>query len=202
MSFKEFEEFKPVRFREFDEARVYIENMEKNRKLTEEAVDYMVNRGEYYFLLKNLIRQYGEKGGDKQLFDYIFSKMSECPKRKEDLELYLEILDSKNNLLRESFAGYLRSCVDKFLPLLLDMLKSEDPERRKLSVCILKYLPDEKVKGQIILMINSEKDKEVIEEIINYLNIYISKNEINCLKLLREKHPEFEKKIDEIIDNL
>ncbi|WP_456382579.1 hypothetical protein [Persephonella sp.] len=202
MSFKRFEEYHPHRFMEFDEARIYIEDMLKDPQMTQEAVDYMVHHRQYHFLLKNLISQFYQGGGNRQLFDYIFSKLSECPRRNEDLQLYIQILDAPNNLLRDSFLGYLRSCADKLYPFILDMLKSSEAEKRRIAVCILRYLPKEEVEEVILEHARGEEDTRVIEEVLKYLEIYISEGNVDCLHFLKDKFPEFEERISRIIQNL
>lgn len=202
MSFKEFEEHKHFRFNEFDEARKYIEDMTIDIGKTLEAIDYMVSRKEYYFLLKNLVEQFFESGGNSQLFDYFFSKLSECPKRSIDLELYIKILDSPNEILKKSFVSYLKSCVDKLYPMLLQMLKDTDSSKRELAVCVLKHLPEEFIKYEIIAAAKTEKEAKVIKEIIEYLSIYADKDSEECLKQLRKNFPQFKNKIDQILEEL
>ncbi len=202
MSFKKFEEHKPHRFRDLEEARVYIEDMEKNPELTKEAIDYFILHKEYYFLLKNMVRQFYKGGGNKELFDYVFSRLNDCPKRSYDIELYLKILESPNVSLRESFVGYLKSCAEELYSFIVDLLKSEKSEDRKLAICVLKYLPKEEVKENILSIIKNEREKTVIEEILDYLSIYLSKNEVNCLNIIKDKFPEFDKRIKEIIDSI
>ncbi|WP_457639476.1 hypothetical protein [Persephonella sp.] len=202
MRFKKFEEHYPHRFKEFDEARVYIENMTLDFQLTLEAVDYMSTHKQYTFLLENLLRQFFHEGGNSQLFDYVFSKLSDCPKRKEDLHLYIQILTSPNPALKKSFIGYLKTCREKLYPFVLDLLKNKDPEHRKLAVCILKYLPDENIKKAVISHLKTESNVEVIEEILLFLRMYASPEEIDCLNFLKEKFPQIEKTIDTIIKEL
>jgi hypothetical protein len=202
MSFKKFEEQKIHRFKDFDEARIYIEDMNKDTNLTLEAIDYMVSRKEYNFLLKNLLNQFYERGGSSQLFDYFFSKLSDCPRRESDIRLYLKILESPNQILKNSFRGYLIACAEKLYPFIIDMLRSGDLERRKLAVCILCYLPSEKVKEEIIKMIGTEKEPAVMEEIIKYLEIYAFEENRDCLHFIKEKFPEFDKKIQNILKNI
>ncbi|SNZ10137.1 hypothetical protein SAMN06265182_1750 [Persephonella hydrogeniphila] len=202
MSFKKFEEQKIHRFKDFDEAKVYIEDMNKDINLTFEAIDYMVSRKEYHFLLKNLVRQFYNSGGSPQLFDYFFSKLSDCPGRKTDIEIYFKILESPNKTLKSSFTGYLKACAEKLYPFIMDMLRSNEAEKRKMAVCILRHLPSEEVKEKIVSMIKTEEDKTVMEEIVKYLEIYAFEENVDCLKFINEKFPEFDKKVQNILRNI
>ena len=202
MSFKKFEEHLPHRFREFDEARKYIENMLLDTKLTQEAIDYMISRREYHFILKNLISQFYQEGGSKQLFDYLFSKFTECPKRVSDLEIYIKILDSPNETLKKSFLGYLKSCASQLYPFILKLLKDKNPEKRRIAVCLLKYIPDEEIKKEIIEHLPNEKNKTVLEEILKYFEIYLAKEEIKCLNFIKKQYPDLEQKVNQILQNL
>jgi len=83
--FKNFEEKRIDRFKEFDEARGYIENFSSNSFL---AIDYMIDHKEYYFLLKNVLKQLPKE----EIVEYIFYNLP-CLKRKEDLEILLELFD-------------------------------------------------------------------------------------------------------------
>jgi heme oxygenase len=100
--FKEFKEKKVLRFRDFDEARGFIENLSKE---SIDAIDYMIFHKEYYFLLKNLANQVDV---DLEIISYIFSNLP-CLKRKEDFELIKEIYENREDA-REIIDTYLKTC--------------------------------------------------------------------------------------------
>ncbi len=200
MSFKKFKEEKPYRFKEFDEARIYIEDMSIDTNLTREAVDYMITHKEYFFLLKNIINQFYKEGGNRELFDYIFSRLTECPKRSSDIDLYLKIIESPNRNLRETFVEYLKTCADDLFSFVEKLLESRDAYKRKLAICVLKYSQNQEIKSKILDILKNENDKEVVEEILNYLSIYVLKDDVECLKLMERRFPELRDNIREILD--
>ena len=87
--FKQFVEEEISRFREFDEARVYIEDF-KDNKDTYEAIDYMISHKEFYFLLKNIKTQ----NPSAKIVEYIFYNLP-CLKRKDDYELINQLKQNK-----------------------------------------------------------------------------------------------------------
>ncbi|WP_457622053.1 hypothetical protein [Persephonella sp.] len=202
MSFKEFKEFKPHRFKDFNDAKKYIENTELDPELTQEAVDYMIAHNEFHYLLSTIVDKFYEKGGSKQFFDYLFSKLSDCPKRKTDFDLYVKILESPNKTLKDTFIAYLKSCADKITPFVMEMLHSKEPEKRKTAVCILRYIPSENTNKVILDLIDTEKDLNVMEEILNYLSLYLLKEEKDHLEKIKNAFPELEDKINRILNNL
>ena len=116
-----------VRFREFDEARAYIENFQQyDKDCVRAAVDYMIAHQEYYFLLKNVWKhQY-----DPQIEDfvhYLFSRL-ECLKREEDKEMLLNLLYCKNSHVQNSVFVFIISCCEEYeiSQLLKDYTPSND----------------------------------------------------------------------------
>lgn len=200
MSFKKFKEEKPYRFKEFDEARIYIEDMSIDINLTREAIDYMITHKEYFFLLKNIVNQFYKEGGNRELFDYIFSRLTDCPKRSSDIDLYLKIIESPNRDLREAFIAYLKTCADDLFSFVEKLLESRDAYKRKLAICVLKYSQNQEIKSKILDILKNENDKEVVEEILNYLSIYVLKDDVECLKIIERKFPELRDNIREILD--
>jgi len=102
--FASFHEEPIFRFREFDEARGFIEDLQDNKD-TYEAIDYMINHKEYYFLLKNLKAQLNKS----KIGVYIFLNLP-CLKREDDLELIEYMLKHSDEVLKEGIVDYLKSC--------------------------------------------------------------------------------------------
>ena len=72
----------------------------------------MIIHKEYYFLLKNILLQFFEKGGE-EFIDYTFSRM-DCIKRKEDKELLKKMLCSCNYYLSFKVFIYIIDCCETF----------------------------------------------------------------------------------------
>ena len=158
--FKEFEEEKIFRFKEFDEARGYIENF-KDNKDTYEAIDYMINHREYYFLLKNVAKQIKTK---KNILAYLFFNLP-CLKRDEDLEKIITILKNADEILKKIVIDYIKSCRnEKFAMRIYESgLKTEAIEIFKKFPNLEEYLKEK---------LKNEKDLSVLNKAVEFFEIY------------------------------
>jgi len=100
--FANFEEKNFMRFREFDEARGFIENLDSN---SYDAIDYMIYHKEYYFLLKNILKQLNKIIE----INYIFLNLP-CLSRKDDFEMLEKIFIDGDSQIRHIIIDYLKSC--------------------------------------------------------------------------------------------
>ncbi len=138
--FKKFEEKNFYRFKEFDEARKFIEDFSYSKD-TFEAIDYMINHKEYYFLLKNILKQLP----DERIVEYVFFNLP-CLKREEDLDVLIHLL-SRYSVVK----NYIKSCKNmEFAKKIYESGFKED------AIDIFKYIPDisewlkEKIKNEDI----------------------------------------------------
>ena len=180
--FKKYKKTQLYRFKEFDEARIYIENPEKDKDLTYKAIDYMITHKEFYYLLKQLFYHIKEKNLDYRFWEYALLNMSVCPSRKEELEIYLYILKHGDQEYKEPLLRYLASCSCKLKKFLLQVLKEENPVVRKEAVNILKHCNQKGIKKTLIKHLRQEKEEQVIEEILEYLKLYGSPEELKQIK--------------------
>ena len=157
--FKEFKEEKIFRFKEFDEARGFIENL-KDNKNTFEAIDYMINHKEYYFLLKNVLLQADAK---INVISYLFYNLP-CLKREDDLEVIEKILKIANEKLKSIIIDYLKTCKNEEFAkkLYLDGLKEE-------AIEIFKVLPNvsEWLKNKL-----KNESKDIKRKALEFFEIY------------------------------
>jgi len=169
--FAKFEEEPIFRFKEFDEARVYIENFQDNKD-TFEAIDYMINHKEYYFLLKNILNQPNLK---KSILSYLFFNLP-CLKREEDLEILIQILQHIDQIGKNIIIDYIKTCnnIDFAKKLYLHNLKIE-------AIEIFKKFPnlEEFLKQKLL----NETDKNVLKKSMEFFKIY----DENYITVLKEK---------------
>ena len=101
------------RFKEFDEARIYIEEWESHS--FEDvclAIDYMLVHKEYYYLLKTLYnKRFCE--GVEEVADYLFSRL-DCLSRQADREMVFKFLQSETQFLQEKALLYILGCCESF----------------------------------------------------------------------------------------
>ncbi|SNZ03224.1 hypothetical protein SAMN06265182_0325 [Persephonella hydrogeniphila] len=164
------EEYHIKRFNDFDEARIFIEDMNRDKELTIAAIDYMISHKEYYFLLKNLYRHIKEKNLRREIFEYALLSLDICPKREEDIKIIMEILQMKNSF-SEDMVEFLKGCSCQLKDFILGLLENKDPYIRKNAVSILMHCPDEKTKNKIKLLIKKEESSEVKDEMRKFLDI-------------------------------
>ncbi len=162
------EKYHIPRFREFDEARVYIEDMKKDKELVISAIDYMITHKEYFFLMKNLYEHIKNDELEREIFEYALMSLDICPKRKEELDIYLEILKMKNGYSKD-IIDFLKGYCYEIKSFLEALLTNSDPYVRKSAISILKHCPDEKITGKIKALILKESDEKVKKEMIKYL---------------------------------
>lgn len=107
------ENFLEKRFREFDEARVYIEEWE-NYTFEETclAIDYMLVHKEYFYLLKTVYNKRFSQGVE-EVVDYLFSRL-DCLSREEDKEMIFNFIQSERPFLQEKALAYMLGCCENF----------------------------------------------------------------------------------------
>jgi len=103
--FATFKEQNFMRFKEFDEARNFIENLNQN---SIDAIDYMIYHKEYYFLLKNILKQLDKK----MQINYIFLNLP-CLNREDDFEMLEQIYHKGDDEIKLIVIDYLKSCQNK-----------------------------------------------------------------------------------------
>ncbi len=166
MALKKGTEGKVIRFMEFDEARVYIENMKGHpENFVLSAIDYMVDHKEYYFLFKNLYAQFGDSGGEEYI-EYLFSRMKRCCERSQDTLLLKKMLLSLNEYLSFRVFIYIVDCCGYDLN---DMLKNVKIGRRHLEY-LLKHGECGYVRS-FMRQIAQESEKN-IETVCEFFRIY------------------------------
>ncbi|BCD59542.1 MULTISPECIES: hypothetical protein [unclassified Nitratiruptor] len=112
MALKKIEDKTPIsRFREFLEAREYIESFEKHEEDDVfAAIDYMLIHKEYHYLLR-MILEHCQKPGIEKLSSYVFARL-DCLKREEDKKLLQQLLLCKNNGIGKNVFTYILSCCE------------------------------------------------------------------------------------------
>ncbi|BAF69388.1 hypothetical protein [Nitratiruptor sp. SB155-2] len=112
MTLKKMEDKTPIsRFREFLEAREYIESFENYEEDDVfAAIDYMLIHKEYHYLLR-MILEHCQKPGIERLSSYVFARL-DCLKREEDQKLLQQLLLCKNNSIGKNVFTYILSCCE------------------------------------------------------------------------------------------
>ncbi|NPA16420.1 MAG: HEAT repeat domain-containing protein [Aquificae bacterium] len=191
------------RFREFDEARKYIEDISAyDTETVLSAVDYMITHQEYYYLLKNLYRQILEGKLPRNVYEYALMNMKVCPRRQEEKEIYLKILSTHKDVYTQPLVEFLKSCCGYLKEFNISLLKNYDPYIRAAGVDILTHCSDEEVKTAIKELAWREENPAVAEKIINYLKIYGEKDDKPLLEHIGERFPQLRELVIEAAEGI
>jgi len=151
--FRKFKEEKFYRFKEFDEARKYVEKFAYSKD-TFDAIDYMISHREFYFLLKNILKQLP----DEKIVEYAFFNMP-CLKRDEDLDILLKLIQ-KYNVVKD----YIKSCRN------IDFAKKiYESGLKKEAIDIFKFIPE--VNGWLKEKIKNE-NREIKRKALEFFEIF------------------------------
>ena len=131
-----------IRFMEFDEARVYIENMKKDEEKTLSAIDYMITHKEYYFLLKNLLKNIQNGTLDRKIYEYALLSYNKCPCEPEELEIIEQIIRIGNPTFIKPMEGFLKPWSCRLKEFLLSLLEYSDYQTREFAKKVLRRCPE------------------------------------------------------------
>ena len=120
------------RFREFDEARVYVEDMSGKGEDVLSAIDYMITHNHHYFLLKNLLRNIENKTITIQVFEYALLSYGKCPCSPEELQILKRIIEKADVYFVVSLLEFLKVYQCEIQDFLLQFKNHQNPKIRKL----------------------------------------------------------------------
>ena len=162
------------RFKEFDEARVFIEDMSKDEENTLAAIDYMITHKEYYFLLKNLLKNIKNNRINRKMYEYALLSLDKCPKREEEKEIYRQILRTERTAFVEPLIDFLKSCSCELKDFLFSLMDENSPELRRIAVKALQHCPDKTADNRILQLAVKERNQKVLREIAKYIQLFIT----------------------------
>ncbi|EDP73004.1 hypothetical protein, partial [Hydrogenivirga sp. 128-5-R1-1] len=156
-----------------------------------------------YFLLRNIINQVkDEKNKHKDIITYLFSRLDNCPKRKQDINLYKEIIHSNNKALKEAFLKFAQLNAKQCQDIALRLIKSYNKKEKFFGFCILIHLPENSCKETLKEFIINTKNMKFIKEFLNYIYYYGNEKDKDCLENLQKQFPELKEQIQRIIKSL
>ncbi len=176
------------RFKEFDEARVFIEDMSKDEESTLAAIDYMITHKEYYFLLKNLLKNIKSNKINRKMYEYALLSLDKCPKREEEKEIYRQILRTERTAFVEPLIDFLKSCSCELKDFIFSLMDENSPELRKIAIKTLQYCPDKTTDNRIFQLAAKEKNPKVLREIAKYIQLFITDKQ--KMEEVMQKNPE------------
>ena len=196
--FKKLEEpYHIQRFKEFDDARVFIEDMGQGEEDTIAAIDYMITHKEYYFLLKNLLKNIKNNKINRKMFEYALLSLDICPKREEEKEIYRQILKTERIAFVEPMVDFLKTCSCELKDFLFSLMDENSPELRKIAIEALKHCPDKTTDNHVLRLAVREKNPKVLREIAKYIRLFVTDKQ--KIEEMKQKNPELRTIIERYI---
>ena len=177
-----------VRFKSFEEAKEVFVDENKNVDDRIEALDYIINHKEIWFILKMLSELF--KTNEMKyhpLIDYAFANFDVKPKRKEDFEEMFKLLKSDNAYLRNAIIEFLKQYGNEAKAFLEELMDSEDRDIRIFAINILGDIRFEDSLDMLRRFILKEKDINALVTAIDYLGEIGDESDIQLLKALKNE---------------
>lgn len=179
---------KIIRFKSFEEAKdVFVD---ESRDIDEriEALDYMINHKEIWFILKTLSELFPTNDMKYHpIIDYAFAHFDVKPKRKEDFEEMFKLLKSDNAYLRNAAIEFLKQYGSEAKGFLEELMNSEDRDIRIFAINILGDVRFEDSVDMLRRFILKEKDINALVTAIDYLGEVGEKQDIPLLEALKKE---------------
>ena len=179
---------KIIRFKSFEEAKdVFVD---EGRDIDEriEALDYMINHKEIWFILKTLSELFPTNDMKYHpIIDYAFAHFDVKPKRKEDFEEMFKLLKSDNAYLRNAAIEFLKQYGSEAKGFLEELMNSEDRDIRIFAINILGDVRFEDSVDMLRRFILKEKDINALVTAIDYLGEVGEKQDIDLLEALKKE---------------
>ena len=179
---------KIMRFKSFEEAKdVFVD---ESRDIDEriEALDYMINHKEIWFILKTLSELFPTNDMKYHpIIDYAFAHFDVKPKRKEDFEEMFKLLKSDNAYLRNAAIEFLKQYGSEAKGFLEELMNSEDRDIRIFAINILGDVRFEDSVDMLRRFILKEKDINALVTAIDYLGEVGEKKDIPLLEALKKE---------------
>jgi len=193
------EEAKIKRFKEFLEAKEVFEDNNKSIDERIEALSYILNHNEIYFVLRVFNKLFNENNiKDHPLIDYAFANLQK-PKRSEDFEELFKMLKSDNAYLRNAAISFLQKYGKEAKPFFEKLMNSEDRDIRIFAINILGDVKFEDSLNMLRYFILKEQDINALATAIDYLGEIGEESDIQLLEAIKkEKNDPY---IDFVVDN-
>jgi len=178
---------KITRFKSFDEAKEVFINEHNSIDERIEALDYIINHKEIWFVLKMLHELF--KTNEMKyhpLIDYAFANFGVKPKRKEDFEEMFKLLKSDNAYLRNAIIEFLKQYGKEAKAFLEELMDSEDRDIRIFAMNILGDIRFEDSINMLRRFILKEKDINALVTAIDYMGEIGDESDIKLLEALKK----------------
>lgn len=175
-------------FNSFVEAQKVFEDLNHDKNLRLDALDYILEHKEIHYLLDMLYKNYNNNiHVDHQLIDHAFANFHTKPTRDNDFEILLKVLQSPNAYLRNKVITFIQYYGEKGEPFIKKLINSGERDLKIFAVNILGDVTYESSKDVLCELIENEDDLNVLMTAVDYLGEIGDIEDITLLKNLKER---------------
>jgi len=172
------------------EAEEIFEDINADMKGREVILGGWLQHKEISYILDTLCRQYNIKDNiDFSLIDHAFANFAVKPRRDDDYNSILKMLDSKNAYLRNKAITFLQDSGEDAKKFLIKLLQNKDRDIRIFAVNVLGDVKYEDSRDILMESIQNEDDINVLMTSIDYIGEIGKKEDIPILEKLKDKFP-------------
>jgi len=180
--------YEPRVFRTFLEAQEVFENFDEDETSRVESLSYILNHQEMTYVLDMLLKNYSDKSNrDHSLIDHAFANFHTKPKRDDDYEIILKLLQSQNAYLRNKAITFLQEYGENAKQFIQKLLNNSDRDIRIFAVNILGDVKYEDSRDMLIELIKDEDDINVLMTSVDYIGEIGKIEDIELLEKLKDK---------------
>jgi len=175
------------RFDTFPEAQSVFEDENADSTDRLEAIDYMVQHQEIYYILQVLSKIFKEsRVQDNKYIDYAFSGFKVKPKREKDFQEMFHMLKSDNAYLRNAVITFLQEYGDEAKEFILQLMDDKDKDIRIFAINILGDVNYEESVEMLRRFIVKEEDINALMTAVDYLGEVGNKTDIELLEAIKQ----------------
>jgi HEAT repeat protein len=175
-------------FRTFLEAQKIFEDLDEDSSLRLGALEYLLIHKEISYILDMLLLQYNDaESADHALIDHAFANFGIKPKRDDDFNSILKMLDSTNAYLRNKAITFLQDSGEDAKSFIKKLLVNKDRDIRIFAVNVLGDVNYEDSRNMLVDFIQDEDDINVLMTSIDYIGEIGESEDIIILENIKEK---------------
>jgi len=177
------------KFDEFPQAQKAFEDSSLSIDERIEALEYILDHKEMYYVLKMLSRLFTNNSTDVHpLIDYAFANFQIRPKREEDFDEMFLMLKSEDAYLRNMAISFLQNSGEESIKFLEKLLENKDKDIRIFAINILGDVKYAKSVDMLRYFLAQEDDINAMMTAVDYIGEIGSKEDIPLLETIKIAH--------------
>jgi len=177
------------KFDEFPQAQKAFEDSSLSVDERIEALEYILEHKEMYYVLKMLSRLFTNNSTDVHpLIDYAFANFQIRPKREEDFDEMFLMLKSEDAYLRNMAISFLQNSGEESIKFLEKLLENKDKDIRIFAINILGDVNYAKSVDMLRYFLAQEDDINAMMTAVDYMGEIGSQEDIPLLETIKIAH--------------